>query len=216
MLHTSKELNLQDIILPIKDTQWNAIQNIPKTEQYYSINKSFQKGTVVQIVTMQNATNILLLSVSVRKITNKPDEEESENQKQCLFCNTVRHWKDGKIESLGSCQTKDGELHPAKMVTVLNRFGHCVNYNFVEEMDTAAGSSIKEHNHSCPAGCVHDLTMRITFDNFDELCQTLSGRHTLHDTMGIMYPNMGSEISTPGVSTYNAQRTQKKKKINCI
>ena len=36
--------------------------------------------------------------------------------------------------------------------------------------------------------------MGLAFDNYDELTATLSGGETLHDTMGILYQNIGGNV----------------------
>ena len=75
-----------------------------------------------------------------------------------------------------------------QLVTMLNRFGHCLNYSAVEERETAVGYAIHEKEETCPMkknGTVPNLPMGVAFDNFDELSNTLSGADTLHDTMGI-------------------------------
>ena len=73
------------------------------------------------------------------------------------------------------------------LVSILNRFGHCLNYNCLEELETAIGSAIQDREVACPEGTVQDLPFGVAFDNFDELTETLSGSDTLHDTMGILY-----------------------------
>ena len=79
-----------------------------------------------------------------------------------------------------------------QLVTMLNRFGHCLNYSAVEELETAVGYAIHEKEQTCPDGTVPNLPMGVAFDNFDELSNTLSGADTLHDTMGILYQVEGS------------------------
>ena len=73
-----------------------------------------------------------------------------------------------------------------QLVTMLNRFGHCLNYSAVEELETAVGYAIHEKEQTCPDGTVPNLPMGVAFDNFDELSNTLSGADTLHDTENIV------------------------------
>lgn len=49
----------------------------------------------------------------------------------------------------------------------------------------------------------------LAFDNYDELTSTLSGAQTVHDTMGILYQNIG-ELEL--VVTDGAASTEKKLK----
>ena len=72
---------------------------------------------------------------------------------------------------------------------MLNRFGQCLKFNKLEELETATAEQIQERQLSCPEGTVVGRTMGLAFDNYDELTQTLSGADTLHDTMGI-YQNV--------------------------
>lgn len=89
-----------------------------------------------------------------------------------------------------------------KLVTVLNRFGYCLNYSALEELETATAEAILARDVACPEETVVGEPMGLAFDNFDEMTHTLSGANTLHDTMGILYQNVsGSEaqkVSPPG------------------
>lgn len=80
-----------------------------------------------------------------------------------------------------------------KLVQVMNRFGHCVNYSCLEELETATAEALKGREKACPEDTIPGLPMGLAFDNFDELTQTLSGSDTLHDTMGILYQNIPVE-----------------------
>ena len=77
-----------------------------------------------------------------------------------------------------------------KLVTVLNRFGHCLNYSSLEELETATADALQERGVACPDGTLKGSPMGLAFDNFDEITQTLSGADSLHDTMGILYQNI--------------------------
>lgn len=73
-----------------------------------------------------------------------------------------------------------------KVIQVLNRFGHCINYNSIEELETESAEQLRERQLASPDGTIVDQPMGVAFDNFDELTHTLSGSDTLHDTMGIL------------------------------
>jgi len=70
-------------------------------------------------------------------------------------------------------------------VTILNKFGQCVNYWKVEEIE------MKMAKKACKPPLLQglepraDLTTMMPFDNYDEFTETLSGKNTLHETMGI-------------------------------
>ena len=77
-----------------------------------------------------------------------------------------------------------------KLVQVLNRLEHSLNYNGLEEIETAILENIQKREVICPVGTVKYIPMGLAFDNFDEMTQTLAGADTLHDTMGIIYQNV--------------------------
>ena len=93
-----------------------------------------------------------------------------------------------------------------KLVQVLNRFGHCINYNCLEELETATAEAIQERKKACPEDTLPGLPMGLAFDNFDELTQTLSGSNTLHDTMGILYQNLPDDDDQSVINHTNATR----------
>ena len=78
-----------------------------------------------------------------------------------------------------------------RIVEILNRMGHSIGYHMAESIETEVASSILEKNRLLPdimqqqAG----LSTGIAWDNYDELTETLSGKNTLHDTVGICYQN---------------------------
>jgi len=110
---------------------------------------------------------------------------------------------------------KDGKLKPAKhivtsmslksltgsrkVVTMMNRLGHCLNYNKVEELETELAYSIIDRKQSLPDGAIPGMPVGLAFDNYDEQMSTLSGSNTLHDTMGILYQiQQDTAERTPG------------------
>ena len=72
-----------------------------------------------------------------------------------------------------------------KLIEMLNRHGHIINYHAIEEIETSLGEEIQSRELACPEGTLSDMNFGLAFDNFDELPETLSGAGTLHDTMGI-------------------------------
>lgn len=79
-----------------------------------------------------------------------------------------------------------------KMVEILNRLGHCVSYNVVEELETELAYGSSAHEHILPYGLINNPNLRthVAFDNFDKFVETSSGKDTLHDTVGIVYQNI--------------------------
>lgn len=76
-----------------------------------------------------------------------------------------------------------------KVVDLLNRLGHGVSYNVAEELETELTFTASESARLLPDG-LHPLPHLFTgvaFDNYDRFVETLTGRDTLHDTVGIVY-----------------------------
>ena len=76
-----------------------------------------------------------------------------------------------------------------KVVTMLNRLGHCINYNGTEELETELTYNCSNGNQITPAGMSNEKSCStgLAFDNYDRFTETLSGKDTLHDTVGIAY-----------------------------
>lgn len=112
-----------------------------------------------------------------------------------------------------------------KIVTILNRLGHSINYNLVEEYETElVFSSDAQQDGILPEGMFPNpnLNTGLAYDNYDCYVETANGKNTLHDTVGIAYQNIVAEtqylqksISLPSTSTgykrkrraYDGERT---------
>lgn len=83
-----------------------------------------------------------------------------------------------------------------KAINILNRLGHSVSYSVVEELETELTYSSFEGPFITPYGIQQkpDLSTALAFDNYDRFVDTLSGKDTLHDTVGIIYQNKSSMI----------------------
>ena len=134
-----------------------------------------------------------------------------------FMCNLVQgpdtRWKDSvddfiKIKSLCSdiiyIITK-GRIKPAKhltlglamksltssrkVLTILNRYGHSINYTLAEELETELTYTSVDENRLIPSGIslTGNLSTHVAYDNYDRFVETLSGKDTLHDTVGIIY-----------------------------
>ena len=110
-----------------------------------------------------------------------------------------------------------------KVMTVLNRLGHCISYSKYEELETELATAIQSRQTSSPRGAKHGPVMGNAFDNYDELVHTLSGFESLHDTMGIFYQNIdphATEVDAeqPPVpcQTKTVQPTQRKRKLDVL
>ena len=81
-----------------------------------------------------------------------------------------------------------------KVVEMLNRYGHCVSYTTTEEIETELTFSVTTASKISPQDMQLNpsLCTGIAFDNFDRFVETLSGKDTLHDTVGITYQHISS------------------------
>ena len=75
-----------------------------------------------------------------------------------------------------------------KVIEILNRLGHITNYHLLEEIETELTMQLSEERKMTP----HDMKLLpfpsgLALDNYDRYVETLNGKHTLHDTVGIMY-----------------------------
>ena len=132
--------------------------------------------------------NILYGGLKSEPYTESVKRRANSSSQDALFIVQQGRAKPAKHVALGmSVKSVTGSK---KMVQVLNRFGHCLSYNTLEEVETATAESIHEQKLACPPGTVVGEPVGLAFDNFDEMTQTLSGANSLHDTMGILYQNV--------------------------
>ena len=103
-----------------------------------------------------------------------------------VYSTTAGRKKPGKQLKLGL--TVKSLTGSKRVIEVLNRLGHCASYTTLEELETELTYSM-EDNDLTPDGIEKDpnLATGVAFDNFDRFVETLSGKDTLHDTVGIVY-----------------------------
>ena len=79
-----------------------------------------------------------------------------------------------------------------KILEILNRLGHSVSYHVGEELETELTISTDYKQQVTPHGMqlLSSLSTELAFDNFDRYIETLSGKDTLHDTVGIAYQDI--------------------------
>ncbi|GFV69644.1 hypothetical protein TNCV_4507591 [Trichonephila clavipes] len=82
-----------------------------------------------------------------------------------------------------------------KMINILNRLGHCCNYNTLEELETETTISSVNRSQICPPDIIQSpsLSTGVAFDNLYRYVDTLTGKDTLHDTVGIIYQNVSHD-----------------------
>ena len=78
-----------------------------------------------------------------------------------------------------------------RVLEILNRFGHAISYHKAEELETQMASDSIDRSGATPDGLHQQvgLCTGLAWDSYDENTETLSGRGTLHDTVGICYQN---------------------------
>ena len=74
-----------------------------------------------------------------------------------------------------------------KVVTMLNRLGHCINYNGIEELETELTYNCSNANQITPSGMLKEknCSKGLAFDNYERFTETLSGKdtQTAHQTV---------------------------------
>ena len=78
-----------------------------------------------------------------------------------------------------------------KIVEILNRLGHCINYHITEEIETELAFDIASKSQETRDNIkrTKGLATGLAWDNHDEITETLSGSDSLHETVGICYQN---------------------------
>lgn len=79
-----------------------------------------------------------------------------------------------------------------KVVNILSRYGHCCSYTTLEDLETELTYSTVKSDNVCPEDiqCRPDLNTGVAFKNFDGFVETLNGKDTLHDTVGIIFQDI--------------------------
>lgn len=79
-----------------------------------------------------------------------------------------------------------------KVVNILSRCGHCCSYTTLEELETELTFSTVNSAYVCPEDILRhpDLNTGVAFDKFDRFVETLNGKDTLHDTVGIIFQDI--------------------------
>ena len=83
-----------------------------------------------------------------------------------------------------------------RIVEILNLLGHSISYNATEELETELTFSSLEEGRVTPYGMSLNpsLCSGVAFDNFDRFVETATGKDTLHDTVGIAYQDISSNL----------------------
>ena len=116
------------------------------------------------------------------------------------YAGTRGQWITSKHISLGvSLHHVTGS---ADVVAMLNRYGHCISYTKLLEVETAAAHHVVRLDNVLPTSIVPDGSVfsQTCWDNFDVLEETLSGAGTTHSTHGIVIQELaaGQSAVKPG------------------
>ena len=81
-----------------------------------------------------------------------------------------------------------------KVVDFLKRLGHSVSYITTEELETEIifGAAKEKILTSNGMSLNPDNSIRVASDTFDRCVETVTGKYTLHNTVGIAYENSSS------------------------
>ena len=75
------------------------------------------------------------------------------------------------------------------VVSLLNRFGHCIGDETVRQMDMSFEEAVNQNDTILPSHIQipRNLPTGLAWDNFDINIKTLSGANVIHHTYGICY-----------------------------
>ena len=131
------------------------------------------------------------------------ETERKKRRIECLSKDAIYAVTDGKIRpkkhlKLGLAIKK--LTGSKKVAKILNKCGYIPSYDVNEELETELTSSITNTEELTPFGAQKgpDLNTGLGFDNYDKRVETLTGKDTLHDTVGILYQNISQDsTATP-------------------
>jgi len=88
----------------------------------------------------------------------------------------------------------------AEVVTLINRFGHCVSYSKLLELETSLAYAVQQNDSVLPSNISvsNNAICHTCWDNFDLNEETLSGAGTTHTTHGIVIQEVSGD-SIPAV-----------------
>ena len=124
------------------------------------------------------------------KVKNVQTEKVIDSVNDVMYATSHGRIKPGKHLSLAlSIKSLTGSC---KVIELINRLGHCSGYHIAENLETQFATEISARNRAMPDGMSNnqDLCTSLAWDNYDETIGTLSGKGTLHDTVGICYQNL--------------------------
>ena len=83
-----------------------------------------------------------------------------------------------------------------KVIEIMNRLGHCASYHTIKDVETEATLESTKRNFVTPLGMKPRCETDVAWDNFDRFVETITGKETVHDTVGITYQTITEEEPT--------------------
>ena len=99
----------------------------------------------------------------------------------------------------------------------MNKLGHCVSYNTVEEIETELTFEATKENKMTPNGMevAPEYGTGLAWDNFDKFVETQGGKDTIHDNVGIAY-QLGVQQESAGPSTQSQTLTSRETSLEHV
>ena len=110
------------------------------------------------------------------------------------------------------CMSLRHQYRSEKLITLLNRMGHCESYSFSLELETALAEAVMKSSTQLSNQIIRSprepSVFHSEFDNFDSLVNDLTGKGSVHTAHGIMM----QEVSDDHAGSCPAKPTQLKTK----
>ena len=123
--------------------------------------------------------------------------------KHVLLCLTLRHLYRSK-----------------QLITLINKLGHCENYSFSLELETAIAKATQESSTLLSVQIIRSpqkaSVFHSEFDNFDQLLNTITGKESIHTAHGIMLQDISGFPEDHGgvVVKISSVEKQKSRSLN--
>ena len=100
-----------------------------------------------------------------------------------------------------------------ELTTLINRFGHCENYDFSVEVETAIAKAVDQMSSLLTTQIIRHPQLpslfHSEFDNFDQLVSNLSGQGSVHTAHGIMLQEIHGPVEEHGGTVPDFQNVTK-------
>ncbi|KAG5867932.1 hypothetical protein JTB14_018058 [Gonioctena quinquepunctata] len=160
-------------------TKCRCIKNQQKSPKAWHDERDYHSGAFEQLCTeceaLPDSLNDLLQIIICGDSTLRKGQHSKKNvissiAQDIVYATTTGNLETSKHVCLGIAMKS--LTNGKEIVDLLNCFGHCISYTAIPELETEA-----------------TLT-GVAFDNYDRFVETLTGKDTLHDTVGIIHQNI--------------------------